>query len=674
MKVIEAFPHKVREIENCWIELSDGCRLAARIWLPEGAEASPVPAIFEYIPYRKRDYTSMRDNQTHGYFAGHGYACLRVDFRGCGDSEETHMEQFSKQEQDDAVDVLKWIAAHSWCNGSVGMFGLSWGGFGSLLLAAKQQKELKAIIALSASDDRYDSKCMGGCVLTWTLAYAGQVFGYNTRPPDPVIVGERWREMWLQRLESGALVAESVLRHQRRDDYWRNGSVCEDYEAISCPVFVIGGAADPGYCNFVFRLLANLKVPRKGLIGPWAHKYPHLAVPGPAIGFLQEALRWWDQWLKGLDTGIMDEPMLRVWMHESVHPRAYYDERPGRWVAETSWPAPGIKAKHFAINSGTLDTEPATETRLDFKSSQTVGLDAGEFMPWFALGPGPELASDQRKEDGNSLTFDSAPLEKRLEILGAPVMSLDLAVDRPAAFVAVRLCDVAPDGASSRVTYGLLNLTHRKSHVDPGLLEPDRRYTVRVQLNNIAYAFPEGHRIRVGISTTYWPMVWPSPEPVTLSLFTGSSSLELPVRKPKPEDNLLKPYKEPEGAAPMTRTELRPVHRERTVRQDLSTGETVYTVIGDDSCAYRIDAIDLEVEASGLRQYRIIDENPLSAQEKITWTWEFRRKNWSVRTETCTTISATKDAFVVKATLDAYEGDDRVFCKSWNQTVSRDMV
>ena len=102
MKIIESFPHKVHEVENCWIELSDGCRLAARIWLPEGAETSPVPAIFEYIPYRKRDYTSMRDNQTHGYFAGHGYACLRVDFRGCGDSEGTHMEQFSKQEQDDA--------------------------------------------------------------------------------------------------------------------------------------------------------------------------------------------------------------------------------------------------------------------------------------------------------------------------------------------------------------------------------------------------------------------------------------------------------------------------------------------------------------------------------------------------------------------------------------------
>ena len=492
MKIIESFPHTVNEVENCWIELSDGCRLAARIWLPEGAETSPVPAIFEYIPYRKRDYTSMRDNQTHGYFVGHGYACLRVDFRGCGDSEGTHMEQFSKQEQDDAVAILKWIAAQPWCNGSVGMFGLSWGGFGSLLLAAKQQPELKAIMALSASDDRYDSKCMGGCVLTWSLAYAGQIFGYNTRPPDPAIVGERWRELWLQRLESGGLLAESILRHLRRDDYLKNGSVCEDYEAITCPVFVVGGAADPGYCNFVFRLLANLKGPRKGLVGPWAHKYPQLAVPGPAIGFLQEALRWWDHWLKGVDTGIMDEPMLRVWMHESVPPKAYYDERPGRWVAETSWPASGIETRRFAVNPGTLDAEPATDTRLDFKSPQTVGFDAGEFMPWFALGPGPELASDQRKEDGNSLTFDSAPLEERFEIMGAPVVTLDLAVDRPNALVAVRLCDVAPDGASSRITYGLLNLTHRKSHLEPGLLEPGRRYTVRVQLNNIAHAFPEG--------------------------------------------------------------------------------------------------------------------------------------------------------------------------------------
>jgi hypothetical protein len=224
------------------------------------------------------------------------------------------------------------------------------------------------------------------------------------------------------------------------------------------------------------------------------------------------------------------------------------------------------------------------------------------------------------------------------------------------------------------VTYGLLNLTHRESHENPELLEPGRRYRVRVQLNDIAYVFPTGHRIRVAISTTYWPMIWPSPEPVTLSLFAGVSHLELPVRKSHPEDKKLKPFKQPEAARGMTRTELRPVDRERTIRRDLATGETLLTIVGDDNCAYRLEDIDLEVDASGVRRYRILEEDSLTAQMEIAWTWRFKRSHWQVRTETKTIISATKDSFHIKADLDAFEGETRVFCKSWDRTIPRDMV
>src|SRR5690606_38978645 len=116
-----------------------------------------------------------------------------------------------------------------------------------------------------------------------------------------------------ERLGGSGLWLDTWLRHQRRDDYWKRGSVCEDYDAVQVPVMAVSGWAD-GYSNAVFRLLANLSVPRLGLVGPWSHKYPNLCVPGPAIGFLQETIRWWDHWLKGLDTGIMDEPMLRAYM------------------------------------------------------------------------------------------------------------------------------------------------------------------------------------------------------------------------------------------------------------------------------------------------------------------------------------------------------------------------
>ena len=139
------------------------------------------------------------------------------------------------------------------------------------------------------------------------LEWGSFFFGSMCLPPDPMLVGDRWRAMWLERLENVPLFFEPWLRHQRRDAYWKHGSVCEDYAAIQCPVYAVGGWTD-AYKNAIPRLLERLSVPRKGLIGPWAHGYPHFARPGPQIGFLQEMLRWWDYWLKGIDTGVMDEP------------------------------------------------------------------------------------------------------------------------------------------------------------------------------------------------------------------------------------------------------------------------------------------------------------------------------------------------------------------------------
>ncbi|HKJ87155.1 MAG TPA: CocE/NonD family hydrolase, partial [Gammaproteobacteria bacterium] len=294
MKTVHDFPHYVRELENVWIPMSDGAHLAARIWMPEDAEVHPVPAILEYIPYRKRDMTRYRDDQNHPYFAGHGYVSVRVDLRGSGDSDGVLEDEYLQQELDDGVEVIRWLAQQPWCDGNVGMIGISWGGFNGLQMAALRPPELKAVITVCSTDDRYadDVHHMGGCLLGDNLSWASVMFAYNSCPPDPAIVGDRWRGMWFRRLEGSGLWLEKWLRHQHRDDYWKHGSICENYAEVQCPVFAVSGWAD-GYSNAVFRMLANLNVPRKGLIGPWSHKYPHLGKPGPAIGFLQEALRWW---------------------------------------------------------------------------------------------------------------------------------------------------------------------------------------------------------------------------------------------------------------------------------------------------------------------------------------------------------------------------------------------
>src|SRR5262249_26540173 len=202
MTSVERYPFPVREVETCWIPMSDGIKLAARLWLPEDAERKPVPAILAYIPSRRRDGTRDGDQLTHPYLAGHGYACVRLDIRGSGDSEGLQGDEYSKSEHDDAVEAIAWIAAQPWCSGAVGMMGISWGGFNSLQVAARRPPALKAIITVCSTDDRYadDMHYMGGASLTGNLEWGSQFFIYQGRAPDPGVVGERWRQMWMERL------------------------------------------------------------------------------------------------------------------------------------------------------------------------------------------------------------------------------------------------------------------------------------------------------------------------------------------------------------------------------------------------------------------------------------------------------------------------------------------
>jgi predicted acyl esterase len=224
LKSVTSFPHHIREIEHVWITMSDGVRLAARIWLPQTAEAEPVPGILEYIPYRKRDSTAYRDSIMHPYFAGHGYACVRVDLRGSGDSEGVLTDEYLHQEQQDGLEILRWIAQQPWCNGSLGMIGISWGGFNGLQIAAHRPSELKAIITVCSTDDRYadDIHHMGGCLLGDNLSWASTMFAYNSCPPDPLLVGERWKELWLERLQGSGLWLDTKIFPRSPVQSWQS--------------------------------------------------------------------------------------------------------------------------------------------------------------------------------------------------------------------------------------------------------------------------------------------------------------------------------------------------------------------------------------------------------------------------------------------------------------------
>ncbi|MBW8087975.1 CocE/NonD family hydrolase [Streptomyces hygroscopicus subsp. hygroscopicus] len=685
MRLVSNLPCATKEEDHVTIAMSDGVRLSARIWRPTSSDEEPVPAVLEYIPYRKRDLTAVRDSIHHPYIAGHGYACVRVDLRGTGESEGVLTDEYLEGEQSDAEEVLAWLAEQPWCDGTTGMMGISWGAFAALQVAARRPPSLRAIVIASFTDDRYadDMHYMGGALLSDNLAEAGTMFAYATCPPDPAVVGERWRDMWHERLENARPWVLEWLRHQRRDDYWRHASVCEDYRAVRCPVLASSGWAD-GYSNAVTRLLGHLDVPRKGLIGPWSHKYPHLGEPGPAIGYLQEVVRWWDHWLKGVDNGVMDGPMLRTWMQDSVPPSTSYEERPGRWVSEPQWPSPNVEpvahplTRHRIGDPG--DTPPGQEPHgaaLTVQSPLSVGQFAGK---WASYNAPPDLPYDQREEDGGSLVFDTEALTERVEILGSPSVELELSVSEPVAMVAARLSDVAPDGRATRVTYGLLNLTHRDAIGTPEPLEPGRRYRARVQLNGVAQAFPPGHRIRLSLSTSYWPLAWPPPKPVLLSVYEGASTLTLPVRRDRDrgrgrssEDEPQRPFGEPEGTPPIATTRLTPPEQRWDVKRDL-VGYRSELEIVKDAGTQRFDDIGLDVGRRAYERYTAVADDFTSVGGESTWTMRFHRDGWETRVVTSTVLRCGETEFTVDATLDGYEGDRRVFSRNWNETLPRDCL
>ena len=672
MKVVEVFPHRVREIEHGWIPLPDGCRLAARLWLPEGASRAPVPAIVEYIPYGKRVGTRERDEAMHHWFAGHGLAAVRVDLRGSGESEGVLRDEYLPQEQQDGADVIAWIARQPWCSGAVGLIGKSWGGFNALQIAALRPPALRGVVTVCSTDDRYadDVHYMGGCLLNDNLWWGAVFFQLVGQPPDPALVGGRWRALWRERLEAAEPPPLRWLRHPLRDAYWRQGSVCEDYAAIGCPVYAVGGWAD-AYTNAIPRLLAGLRGPRHGLVGPWGHAYPHEGVPGPAVGFLQDARDFWLACLAEAAPRVRaDRPLYRVWMQESVPAGFDGRERPGRWVAEPAWPSPRIELRAFHLSDGRLGP-PGPPATLSVRSPQTTGGAAGG---WLVAG-----VRDQRDDDAGSLCFDSEPLAERIEILGAPLLRLVVASDQPVAFVAARLCEVAPDGASARVTYGLHNLTHAEDHASWAPRVPGRKTEVLLRMNDVAHAFPVGHRLRLALSTSYWPLVWPSPRPVTLAVDTSGCRLELPVRPPRADDAALPAFLPPEGAprsqwSPVTRGEF-----QRDADRDPATGELASSMrSGFDAdgrvAIGRCDPIDMEGGDATRVRTRIHPHDTLRARAAMAQRTELRRDGWSAAVETELEISCTEDAFRVEARLAAEEGERTVFERRWDERVPREGV
>ncbi|MDU8945756.1 CocE/NonD family hydrolase [Ovoidimarina sediminis] len=663
-------------IETVWIPMPDGTRLAARLWLPEGARKAPVPCILEYIPYRRRDRTRMRDESMHPHFAEAGYAAIRVDIRGYGDSEGLAEDEYSHQETQDGHDVIAWIAAQDWCDGTVGMFGKSWGAYNAFQVAATRPPALKAIIPVMGTDDRWreDIHFYGGCLANDNFWWGAIMQLYNAMPPDPEIVGaERWLEMWRARLEGAEFWPAMWLRHQTHDAVWRRGSICEDYADVTVPVYFFGGWADL-FRDTPFRIAEHLKGPVKVMMGPWAHLYPHEGVPSPRADFVGEAIRFWDHWLKGIDTGLMDEPPLRFFLQDSVAPSGTITEREGRWVEEAGWPSPHVSDQVLWLNAGALGEAPGSGAEMTVCSPQTFGAAGGD-MCSFAI-PG-DMPVDCRVDAGGALQFRGAPLDAPIEILGQPELRLTVAADQAQGFVAALLVDEAPDGAQTLLARGFCNLTHREDDTAPTPVVPGEEMEVTVPFHGIGCRVLAGHRVVVQIASAYWPILWPAPAPVTLTLRPGVSALRLPVREapagtPAPRD-LPEPPKR-EVRRPVTR--VRDGSMERSIHTDLTTGEVthrffldggVFGPVGD----LRLDDIGTVLSDISDRHYTIRADDPLSTRAVMEQTASFTREDWHAKIQAYAEQRATATDFHLTSRMRCWSGEKLIFEEEKTHVIPR---
>jgi len=644
---------------HLWIGLPDGRRLAATLWRPRSAAA--VPAILEYLPYRRGDGTAARDATTHPLFAAAGYACLRVDLNGSGDSDGLFDDEYSPTELADGEAVIAWLRAQPWCNGRIGMIGISWGGFNGLQLAYRQPPGLDAVVSCCSTVDRYadDIHFMGGCLLTDNFNWGAQMTAYMTRPPDPAI-RQDWRARWLERIDRLPFSAARWLEHPWRDGFWQHGSVCEDFSRLRAAILAIGGWAD-AYLNAPDALASHSRA--SALIGPWEHKYPHLAKINPA-DFHGEVLGWFDRHLKD-QAGPAEWPAMRAFIQRFDPPSAEARQRRGHWVAYRAWPSPGITPKTLNLRPGELTEAPGSGS-VAVRSPSHLGLAAAYFCPGMRIGG--ELAGDQAVDDAMSVCFDSPPLADDLEILGRPRIEFGFTSDKPVAQLCFRLCEVDPAGRSLRISYRPFNLNHHGGHAAARALRSGERYRARVALNMCGHRLSAGHRLRLAISTSYWPVVWPAPECATVTLELADCQLTLPQCRLVEQDTPFAPV--PPRPFPLLDAIARRQPASHTERRVDAQGRHVLATF-DDFGAFRHGGHGLEVGSHVRQHFGIAPDDPLSALHQVSWHYDFRRDDWSVTVDSHSQMTSTGATFVLEREVVAREAGGEVRRRQWHEELPR---
>jgi uncharacterized protein len=681
--------YEVETRDDSRITARDGTELSANLWLPLPASGTPderFPAILEIIPYGKDSWRRNSDVARGEWFARRGFAFCRVDVRGTGSSGGVALDEYTADETRDGYDAVEWLAAQPWCSGNVGMWGISYGAFTSIQVAKLRPPHLRAIIPVMGTDDRYltDVHYIGGCVTASELSqYAVSQVAMNAMPPDPAFRGDAWRDEWRERLEQTPPWLFEWLRYQHDGPYWRQGSLAPEYDGIEAAIFNVGGWMD-SYVDAAFRMQARCPAPSRTLVGNWVHSLPHDATPGPTLDELHEFARFFDRWLKGIENGVMDEPPVVWFERDYAAPEPFPAELPGRWRAASAYPHPEVQEREWRFAAGTLplvgqlvaDEDQALpgEGFERFPHRPTVGTRAA--LSWGAGGPPNGLGRDLRPDESLGPTWTSPPLDESLAVLGVPEVVLHIAASAPVATAVVRLTDVAPDGTSAQVSGGILNLTHRRSHTHPEPLVPGQVEEVRIQLRPAGYRFEPGHRIRVSVASSAWPVIWPSPYPANLDVHHGEtapSRLVLPVIPAAggPGDLPVPPFK-------LTPPDVRSVGGEGS--EDPPCWRITDDVI-DGSVTVEIHDGGEGVLEDGRRLYsaetlRLTarDADPARADLNADVVYRWLEHQHAIEIHARSTMTSTAADFALAVDLEVELDGQPLFARSWTETIPRRLV
>ena len=653
-----------------WIPMEDGVRLAVSLFLPEGAgEGRAAPVVLEALPYRKDDATASYRPEYERLCGEYGYAVARVDLRGTGSSEGIATDEYPASEQADLCQVIAWLADQPWPTGAVGMSGTSYSGFNALQVAAERPPALRAIIAIYASDDRYtdDVHYTGGALKLLDLVdYPLYMVALNALPPVPAIAGPDWRERWRARVEGLEPWLLRWLEEQADGPYWRQGSLRPAYERIACPTMLVAGWAD-GYRNATFRMLERLRAPARLLFGPWSHMAIDTSLPGPRIDLVPEMVRWWDRWLRGRRNGVDEAPPVTVFVRHATRPAPDLDEVAGSWRDEPVWPPERARSLTLPLSGAAPASEGVDRLAVRADVGSAAWISCAGHLPF-------GQPDDQRSDDAWSLVYDW-DLDEELEILGHPRLAVRVGSSAPVAFLSAKLCDVFPDGTSALVARGFLNLAQRRSRTDPEPMRPGVVEVVELELDATSWVFPAEHRLRLSLAGTDWPNLVPPPAPVTLTVERDGSALTLPALdgpSPSPPPTLPPPR-------PADRPASTPDQRPRSMPSppDPPTRwRVVRDVLGRRTEA-EIDhggRTELPDGAVLVERYQgtvgtALEPGPTWARGSASYRVEWPEA--TVATSVRLDLRGDADAYEVQLDLEAREGDELRWARTWRRRIPR---